>query len=144
MEQFEYTFMVGMDEAEVEARLEAAEAGVLSLARGDDAYAVPLAYHYEDGAFVFRLGDHGDSEKLAFVDATERACFLVWDADPPETSWSVLAFGRLGAVPADRAASLAEREEFLPLRLFGEAVEELETRLVELDVEVLTGRKVPE
>ena len=143
MDRFEYTFMVGMDAEEVRERLEAAEAGVLALARGGDAYAVPLAYHYEDGAFVFRLGDREGSEKVAFLDATDRACFLVWDADPPEAAWSIMAHGRLRALPAERAAALDEREDFLPLRVFGEAVEDLETRLVEFDVEALTGRKVP-
>lgn len=77
MEQFEYVFTTGMDDAEVERRLERTEAGVLSLDRGDDAYGVPLAYHWADGSFVFRLGDHADSEKMAFLESTDRASFLV-------------------------------------------------------------------
>lgn len=140
-EQFEYTYTVGMTDEEVEARLAEAETGVLSLADDGDAYGIPLAYHWDGESFVFRLGVHPGSEKLAFLEATERASFLVYDYEPPDESWSVMAFGRVRELPAERATELDEREEFLPLRIFGEPMDEVEPTLYEFVVESMTGRQ---
>lgn len=140
MDQFEIAYTTGMDDATVEERLGAAESGVLSLADGDDAYGIPLAYHWDGERFVFRLGDHPDSEKMAFVESTDRATFLVYDYSAPEDSWSVLATGRLRELPAEEAESLETRKDFLPLRLFGEPLDDVEPVLYEFVVETLTGR----
>lgn len=140
MDQFEYAFSVGLSAEEIDRHLRAGETGVLSLADGGDAYGLPLAYHWDGEAFVFRLGKHPDSEKMAFIDATERASFLVYHYTDPDDSWSVLATGRLRELPATEAAGLEAREDFLPLRLFGEAVPDIEPVLYELEVDTLTGR----
>lgn len=39
-----FTYTAGMDEERVKKRLKAAETGVLALADGSDAYAVPLTF----------------------------------------------------------------------------------------------------
>ncbi|MFB6352776.1 MAG: pyridoxamine 5'-phosphate oxidase family protein [Halobacteriales archaeon] len=140
MQQYEYTFTVGLDRAAIDERLAAAETGVLSLARDDEAYAVPVAYHWDGEAFVFRLGDHAGSEKMAFIESTDRAAFLVSHYGPSDASWSVLATGSLERVPEDEAELLERQEDFIPLRIFGEEVESLTPVLYALDVERLTGR----
>lgn len=140
MDQFEHTYTVGMDEAAVEERLRTAETGVLSLAHGGEAYGIPVAYHWDGEAIIFRLGEHPDSEKVAFIDATERASFLVYHYAPSDESWSVLASGPIERLPPEEADLLEAQDDFLPLRIFGEAMEELEPALYALEVESLTGR----
>lgn len=140
MDQFAYAFTTGLDRDAIDDRLRSAETGVLSLAAGDDAYGIPLAYHWDGDRFVFRLGDHPDSEKMAFLGSTDRASFLVYHYTAPEDSWSVLATGRLRELPADEADALEERDDFLPLRLFGEAVPDVEPVLYVLEVGTLTWR----
>lgn len=54
-----------------------------------------MAFHWDGETFVFRLGEHPDSEKMAHIDATARASFLVYRYDPSGDSWSVLATGDL-------------------------------------------------
>lgn len=140
-DQFEYVYTVGMTDEAVEARLEEAETGVLSLADDGDAYGVPLAYHWDGESFLFRLGVHPDSEKLAYIETTERASFLVYDYAAPDDSWSVLAFGRVRELSDERAVDLREREDFLPLRIFGEPMDDLAPQLYEFVVESMTGRQ---
>lgn len=140
MDQFAYTYTVGMDDAAVEERLRAAETGVLSLADGGDAYGIPVAYHWDGEVFVFRLGEHPGSEKLAFIESTARASFLVYHYGPSDESWSVMATGQLERLPPEEADQLEAQDDFLPLRIFGEEVDELEPALYALEVETLTGR----
>lgn len=140
MQQYDYTFTVGLDRAAIDGRLAGAETGVLSLARDDEAYSIPVAYHWDGEAFVFRLGDHAESEKMAFIESTDLASFLVYDYRPADESWSVLATGRLERIPEAEAELLERQEDFIPLRIFGEEVEALTPVLYELEVETLTGR----
>lgn len=140
MEQVEYAFSTGLDPDAIDRRLRECETGVLSLAREGDAYGIPLAYHWDGTSFVFRLGDHPGSQKMAFIEATAEASFLVYQYTTPDDSWSVLAMGTLSRLPDDEAAALEARDDFLPLRLFGESIDDLTPVLYRLDVETLTGR----
>lgn len=146
MDQTEFTYTAGMDPETVERRLRESATGVLSLADGGDAYAVPLAYHYDGGdTILFRLGSDADSEKLAFLEATDRACFVVYDYTSPTDSWSVLATGRLRLVPeADRPEAAEINRRFPALRVFDEAIDDVTIELFELRVERLTGRETVE
>ena len=140
MDQFEYTYTAGLDREAIEAHLDAAETGVLSLADGGAAYAIPVAYHWDGESFVFRLGEHPDSDKMGYIESTTTASFLVYHYDASGASWSVLAIGTLRRLPAAEADRLEAREDFLPLRIFGEELEDLTPVLYALDVETLTGR----
>ena len=140
MEQFEHTYTVGMDQEAVEQRLREAETGVLSLADGGEAYGIPVAYHWDGEAVIFRLGEHPESEKLAFIDATARASFLVYHYAAADASWSVLARGPIERLSPEESDLLESQDDFLPLRIFGEAMERLEPALYALEVESLTGR----
>ena len=140
MDQFAFTYTVGLDRAAIDDRLRSAETGVLSLAAGGEAYAIPVAYHWDGEAFVFRLGEHPDSEKMAYIEATERATFLVYHYEASEDSWSILATGSLQRLADQEADLLESQEDFIPLRIFGEEVQDLEPVLYALEVETLTGR----
>lgn len=142
MKDIEYTYTVGMDEAEVEEILATADTGTLAFADGSEAYSVPVAFHYEDGAVYFRFGEHAGSEKMRFLDATERACLVVYDHDPEaNTSWSVLVRGPLTRSDED-VPGIAERSAYyVPLRVFDEPIEDLDPVLVRLDIDEVTGRR---
>lgn len=144
MDHVDFTYTAGMDRDDVEERLRGTETGVLSLADGDEAYGVPLAYYYDGGdALVLRLGRVDDSEKMAFVEATGRACFVVYGYESPTESWSVLVRGELREVPRDdpRYDDAAINQHFPDLRVFDEDVEEIAVVLYELSMDVVTGRE---
>jgi hypothetical protein len=141
MEHISYVETIGMNERELEEHLGGTNAGVLALADGGEAYAVPISFRYEGGRFLLRLTDDGDSEKLAFARATESATFVAFGQDGND-SWSVLARGPLVEVgEVEREALLADLDTFGPARLFDETVTEVEVRVFELEVESLTGRR---
>jgi nitroimidazol reductase NimA-like FMN-containing flavoprotein (pyridoxamine 5'-phosphate oxidase superfamily) len=144
MDHIQYRYTAGMTDSEVDRRLEEGRAGVLSLARGDEAYAVPVSYHWDDRTVFFRLGtEDDDSRKLDFIDATETASFLVYDLEG-EDSWSVLATGPLRAIPDPAAAgydAATMNDRFAPLRMFDETIPDVELVLYAMDVRELTGRR---
>lgn len=141
MDNVSYVETIGMDERELEEHLRGTEAGVLALADGGEAYAVPVSFRYRNGRFLLRLTDDGHSEKFAFLEATERATFVAFGQDGTD-SWSVLVRGPLVAVDGtERDDLLGNPETFGPIRLFDEAVPDVEVRVFELEVESLTGRR---
>ena len=144
MEHVEFTYTAGMDREAVEERLRETETGVLSLADGDEAYAIPLAHHYEGGdSIVFRLGVGVDSEKVAFLESTERACYVVYGYGPEGGGWSVLARGEIHPLSAgDERFDVAEiNRQFPVVPVFDEDVADLEVVLFELRVDAMTGRR---
>jgi nitroimidazol reductase NimA-like FMN-containing flavoprotein (pyridoxamine 5'-phosphate oxidase superfamily) len=138
MEHAEYVYTTGMDEAAVEARLDAADHCVLALADGGDAYALPVSCHYEDGSVLLRLSEHGDEAKFDYLDTTDTATVVFYGADGDE-SWSVLLRGPLAEREPPDEATL--NEWFGPFRLFDEAVGDVTFRVFELDPEAATGRE---
>jgi nitroimidazol reductase NimA-like FMN-containing flavoprotein (pyridoxamine 5'-phosphate oxidase superfamily) len=143
MEHVEFTHTVGMDREAAEERLRETETGVLSLADGDEAYAVPLAHHYEGGDSVFfRLGVQEGSEKVAFLESTDRACYVVYGYESAEDSWSVMVRGTVHPVSSgDERFDVAEvNRQYPAIQIFDEDVEDLEIRLFELRADAVTGR----
>lgn len=142
------TTATDMDAVEIGEFLGTQGTGVLSLADGDDSYAVPVFHHYDDGALYFRLGESPDSRKREFIEATETATYVVYEVDPTadpaqREGWSVVARGPIRAVPEGDPAYDAStiNERFTPIRLFDEALDEVELTLYELRVEELAGRR---
>lgn len=86
MDHVEYVYTTGTNESDLEKRLRTGEHGVLGLADGDDAYAVPLSYHYDGDRFLLRISERDDgSEKRRFLEATDTATFVHYEsmsADP--------------------------------------------------------------
>ncbi|MFB6165074.1 MAG: pyridoxamine 5'-phosphate oxidase family protein [Haloarculaceae archaeon] len=139
----EYTYTRGMTDEEVAEVLSAADTGTLALADGDDAYAVPMAIHYDGERVLFHVGDRPDSKKMRFIDATETATLVVYEAPTPDEAWSVLVEGNLReATPDERAAVTDPDDLFVPLRIFGEPIEDVEPALYVLEVDLATGRRV--
>ncbi len=145
MEHVEYTYTVGMDGAELEEALGSHGVGVLSLADGGRAYGVPVHYHYDDGSIFLRLIDDEASEKMAFLDATEEASFLVYGHDEAsDESWSVVATGVLCRLTDDERERFDDaeiNEDFGPMRIFGETVPDIDVAIYEFVDEEITGRR---
>jgi hypothetical protein len=139
MEHVQYVYTFGMDDDEIARRLREEEAGVLALADGSRAYAVPISHHYEAGSLYLRLSDDGDSEKMAFLEGTTDASFVLFGLEDG-ASWSVLARGDLRPVEESPAPERIN-EWFNDLRLFGEDVGSVELTVYELRVRELTGRR---
>ena len=136
-----------MSEAEIERSLRDVGHGVLSLADGDDSYAIPLYHHYEDGTLFFRLGETPDDSKADYIETTERATYVVFEAEETagpaeERGWSVIARGPIERVPRSHPAYdvASINEQFAPIRIFDEAHDEVELTLYELRPAVLSGR----
>lgn len=147
MDHIEHVYTTGMDEESVETHLRATDYGVLALARDGEAYAIPVAYHYDDeGRVLLRLGVTADSEKVAFLETTDRATLVVEGTDGTDR-WSVIARGPVRRLPAEEAAALDAadvNERFAPFRVFDEAVEDIEYELFALDPDAVTGRHTME
>jgi len=142
-----FAYTRGLSEAEIESRLRDVGHGVLSLADGDDSYAVPLYHHYEHGTFFFRLGETPDDSKRDYIETTDTATYVVFEAEETvgpaeERGWSVIARGPVERVPRSHPAYDVQciNEQFAPIRLFDEAHDEIKLTLYELQPDVLSGR----
>ncbi|NHN59591.1 MULTISPECIES: pyridoxamine 5'-phosphate oxidase family protein [Halorussus] len=139
MEHVEYVYTFGMTDAELDDRLRAGEAGVLSLADGGDAYGVPVGYHFDGESLLVRLGDSEGSTKMEYLDATETATLVVYEKESDEESWSVVVRGTPRELPPKPDAEV--NEEFEPFRLFDEDIEDVEAAIYELEMDEVTGRR---
>lgn len=141
MTENDYTYTEGMTDHETEERLREAKAGVLALARDGDAYAIPVACHYDGEAVVLRLGEHEGSEKMAYLETTDRASLVLYGYTPPDESWSVVVRGPIARLDDREDPASPGADAFLPIRIFGEPVDEVEEVLYELETESVTGRR---
>lgn len=149
MEHAEFAYTAGMTDSEVATYLERADTGVLALARDDDAYAVPLAHYYDDDRLYFRVGKRAGSTKWTYVESTATARYVLYGTeatdDPDEIeSWSVVVAGRLRELTGsdrDRFDTAAINRHFAPVRVFDEAIEDVEIAMLELEIDDVTGRR---
>lgn len=129
----------------IDAFLDDRGTGVLSLARGDIPYAIPVSYGYERASseFYFRLSDHPDSRKRRFLDVPSTAQFVVYDRT--DTEWvSVIAAGELTEVPESalttRVADALRRADLPVMDLMDTPPNELNFRVFRLTAHDVTGR----
>ena len=144
MEHVEYVYTEGIDEEEIGRLLKERGHGVLALARDDDAYAVPLNYLYDGSRLLVRVSDEPESTKVAYAESTETATFIVYEMDEAGNSWSVMIRGEIRPLLAEEQARFTDtkiNEQFLPFRLFDEAVPEVKMLIYELNPYEITGRK---
>jgi nitroimidazol reductase NimA-like FMN-containing flavoprotein (pyridoxamine 5'-phosphate oxidase superfamily) len=143
MEHADYVYTRGMAKSDLETRLRSGAHGVLALADADDAYAVPLSYHYDGERLLLRVSVSDDQrEKGRFIKSTETATFVCYEASDP-ASWSILVRGSLERWAGE--VDEATRDEwFPPFRLFGESVDDVDFRLYELGMDAVTGRETVE
>jgi hypothetical protein len=148
MEHVDYAYTRGMSDEEVEQRLKTAETGVLALCDEGDARAIPVAHYYDGDRLYFRLGRTAGSEKWEAIESAGTVTYVVYEATPTDApeeieSWSVHAMGRLRELPEaerNRFDTAAINERFSPIRVFDEAIEDIEVVILELVVESLAGR----
>lgn len=147
MDRVEYVYTIGMSDEEIEERLERVETGVLALAADDDAYAIPVAHHYESGSLYVRLSTDGSSTKLSYLEDTETACFTMYDVGESGDSWSIVVTGPLRKLTGrerTRFDETAINESFLELRIFDEDVAAVDLEIYEIEIETVTGRRTGE
>ncbi|MFB6104994.1 MAG: pyridoxamine 5'-phosphate oxidase family protein [Halobacteriaceae archaeon] len=149
MDHVEYAYTEGLDDRRIEDRLTDSATGVLALADAGEAYAIPLAHFYDGDSLYFRVGMTVDSRKQAFLESTTRATYVVYGTSPTEDpqgidSWSILVSGPITSVPVeehDRFDTAAINQRFAPIRMFDEAIEDIEIAILALDIESMTGRR---
>jgi len=143
MDHVEYVYTSGISASDIDDYLQAGEHGVLGLADENDAYAVPLSYHYDGDRFLIRVSEHDDdSQKGRFLETTQTATFVCYEATTDE-SWSIHVRGPIERYHADIDETTLN-DWFPPFRLFDEAVEGVGFSLYVLGMETVVGRKTVE
>lgn len=142
VDRFVYT--VGLGDEEIDAQLREHDTGVLALADGGRAYAVPVSHAVaDDGTVYLRLGDDGASEKLEFLRASREVCYVVHDegvdSEEDPDSWSVQLRGTLEEVDAEDAP-----EDFDVFHVFEEDIADVTLRYFHFETRTRTGRKASE
>lgn len=122
------------------------ETGVLSLARTDEPYAIPISYGYDDENRVFymRLVSTPESEKREFLGSSPDSRLVVYD-ETGSTYRSVIAVGTLENIdPADltpdQIAQYGEAKRPL-FEIWAEGKKDLDIQLYRLVPESLNGRR---
>jgi hypothetical protein len=136
---------VRMDRAEIDDFLADRGVGLLALADGGRAYAVPISFGYDGDSrlyfFLLRFGE--DSEKIDYADRTASATFAVYDVETPDRWRSVLARGPVETVPEERHDEMEAvmYDNAWSARLFPYSDPITEIRRAELRIEDATGQK---
>jgi nitroimidazol reductase NimA-like FMN-containing flavoprotein (pyridoxamine 5'-phosphate oxidase superfamily) len=133
-----------MDATEIKAFLEKQHSGMLALANDSDAYAIPVSFGTveSDQDIYFRLGFGPGSQKRSYLDATDHAAFVAYDRI--DEGWaSIVAIGRPEVFEKDGADSaivqMVDRLDIPFFRVFDRPVEDIDFRLVRLDVQSVRG-----
>lgn len=136
-----------MAPGEIEELLARKQTGVLSLAKADEPYAIPISYGYDPDAerFYFRLVSTPESEKRAFLSSTPRARVVVYEEADPNYR-SVVADGVLeriepGGMDVEQVVQYGEAKRPL-FEIWGQSKRELDIQLYQLDIESIGGRLV--
>jgi len=79
------------------------------------------------------------------------ACYVLYGAEPTDDprgldSWSIIVTGQLVEVPEterERFDTAEINRHFSPIRVFDEAIEDIDITVVKLDIDTITGRHTP-
>jgi nitroimidazol reductase NimA-like FMN-containing flavoprotein (pyridoxamine 5'-phosphate oxidase superfamily) len=136
-----------MSREETDALLGRHETGVLSLARDDAPYAIPISYGYdaETRTVYLRLVSTPDSEKRAFLSSEPDARIVVYEEAEPQYRSAVVT-GTLREVSTDEM-TVERIEQFgdakRPLfEIWGDSKADLRIQLYELDADSVSGRHI--
>jgi len=138
---------VEMTDAEVDAFLSRHETGVLSLARGEAPYAIPISYGFDEESrdTYLRLVSTPESEKREFLGSDPQARIVVYKEDG-DTYESVVGVGTLHRVDLDELTpeTIAQYGETRrPLfEIWADGKPDLDIDLYRFVPERLTGRTV--
>ncbi|QSW97883.1 pyridoxamine 5'-phosphate oxidase family protein [Haloterrigena alkaliphila] len=135
-----------MGDAEIDEFLGEHETGVLSLARTDDPYAIPISYGYDrdEREFYMRLVSTPESEKREFLESSPAARLVVYD-EQDSSYRSVIATGSLENIPPaeltpDQIAQYGQAKRPL-FEIWAQGKEDLDIELYRLDPDSLNGRR---
>ncbi|MFA9517399.1 pyridoxamine 5'-phosphate oxidase family protein [Halopenitus sp. H-Gu1] len=132
---------------ETDSILGSHETGVLSLARENEPYSIPISYGYdaEKRRFYLRLVSTPQSEKRQFLASSPSARLVVYETDEP-IYWSVVAVGALREVDRDEltvehVAQYGDAKRPL-FEIWGESRPDMDVQLYQLDPTELSGRRI--
>lgn len=129
--------------------------GIGTLALNDDGipYPIPMSFGYdgEKPFFVMQFGEERSSRKVACLDTSQKAGFLVYEqiGEGLNLEWrSVVMSGTLNEIEEgdsmEAFAALASNAEFAPdMEVWGVSLEDTELALYELDIEEVSGQAFP-
>lgn len=137
-----------MTDAEIDAFLGDHETGVLSLARENEPYAIPISYGFDASTrtFYMRLVSTPESEKRRFLASSPDARLVVYkSAESGSTYRSVVAVGSLAEIPPGELTvehieqyGAAKRPLF---EIWGLSKQDLNIKLYEFQPAELNGRR---
>ncbi|MFB6253467.1 MAG: pyridoxamine 5'-phosphate oxidase family protein [Halobacteriaceae archaeon] len=136
-----------LTDEEIDNFLSRQETGVLSLARENKPYSIPISYGYDstNRLFYLRLVSNPESEKRKFLSTSPKSRLVIYSSES-ETYYSVIAVGTLNEVTEDQLTSEhieqygeAKRPLF---EIWGMSKEELNVLLYQLDPDEINGRQV--
>jgi len=134
-----------MTDAEIDDFLSRHETGVLSLARMDEPYAIPISYGYDDDerAFYMRLVSTPESEKRQFLESSPEARLVVYD-ERGSSYRSIIATGSLESIEPseltpEEIAQYGEAKRPL-FELWADGKDDLAIELYRLEPATLNGR----
>jgi len=137
-----------MSRSAIDDFLSNTETGVISLAREDEPYSLPISYGYDadTGTFYMRLVSTPDSQKRSFLGSEPQVRLVVYDENDDGTLYrSVVAAGILDEIdPTEMSVEEIEQygEARRPLfEIWGAKKDELEIQLYKLEPTELTGRR---
>jgi nitroimidazol reductase NimA-like FMN-containing flavoprotein (pyridoxamine 5'-phosphate oxidase superfamily) len=137
-----------MSASEIDDFLSDNETGVLSLARSNEPYAIPISYGYDADSrtFYMRLVSTPDSEKREFLSSSPVTRLVVYNENNAGTRYrSVVAIGDLEAVdPGELSVDDIEQygETRRPLfEIWGAGKDDLDIQLYKLQPTELSGRR---
>ena len=137
-----------MTTAEIDDFLGDEETAVLSLARDDDPYSIPVSYGYDadDQTFYMRLVSTPESEKREYLSSSPQARLVVYDETGGGTTYrSVVAVGTIAEIdPAELTVDQIEQYGAAKRPLFeiwGDSKENLNIKLYEFQPTELSGRR---
>ncbi len=138
---------VEMSASAIDAFLGRHETGVLSLARDDAPYAIPISYGYDETArrAFIRLVSTPNSEKRAFLGSEPSARLVVYE-EGDDTYTSVVGVGTLHRIPVDELTPetiTQYGETRRPLfEIWADGKPDLDIDLYRFDPDRLTGREI--
>ena len=135
-----------MDDADIDRFLTEAGIGVLSMAKDDVPYGLPLSFGYDGDDrlyFVFR-GYSAAGRKVTYAERAETVSFLVYDLASKDRWRSVILSGSFDRIAADEwtAAREAILDNAFRARLLTGGDVESNPRVWALDVEEKSGRQI--
>lgn len=135
-----------MDSGEIDTFVGTRETGVLTLARDDEPYSIPISYGYDasKSTFYMRLVSTPESEKREFLRSSPRVRLVIYDGDNTDTVyWSVVAKGTLQKIDPT-TLSVEQIEQYgdakRPLfEIWGKGRDELDIELYQFEPDEIEG-----